>query len=129
MKILGYDCARATTTFRGRSYTVWFTPEIPIPSGPWKLGGLPGLILKAEDETGAYKFEIRRISTKNVPIEHYAWKPVHMSKQHWRKTERRMYDQPMDYFSKNGEIQVLDIKTHELLQEEWKVRYNPIERE
>ena len=47
-QILGYHCCMATTTFRGRKWTVYFTDEIPLPLGPWKLGGLPGLILSAE---------------------------------------------------------------------------------
>jgi GLPGLI family protein len=47
--ILEYKCLKATTTFRGRDYEVWFTPFIPIRQGPWKFNGLPGLILKAID--------------------------------------------------------------------------------
>jgi len=38
-------CKKATTFFRNREITVWYCPDIPIFDGPWKLGGLPGLIV------------------------------------------------------------------------------------
>lgn len=59
---LGYVCRVAETEFRGRGWRVWFTYDIPVPYGPWKLGGLPGLILKATDTEGLFVFEISGIS-------------------------------------------------------------------
>lgn len=54
--ILGYECFKATTEFRGRHWTAWFAPEIPLSDGPWKLCGLPGVILEAYDSYRDYSF-------------------------------------------------------------------------
>ena len=55
-EVLGYTCQQATTDFRGRRWTAWFTTDIPVSDGPWKLGGLPGLILEAYDEGQQHVF-------------------------------------------------------------------------
>ena len=47
--VMNYNCIKASCHFRGREWTAWFTPDIPISNGPWKLGGLPGLIMEAYD--------------------------------------------------------------------------------
>ncbi len=51
-----YECRRATGVFRGREYEAWYAVDIPISSGPFKLGGLPGLILEATSLDGKVKF-------------------------------------------------------------------------
>lgn len=52
----GIKCQKATTRFKGRNWSVWFAPDLPFQSGPWKLNGLPGLIIEAIDETQSIKF-------------------------------------------------------------------------
>ena len=54
--ILSHPCRMATADFRGRRWTAWFATDIPISDGPWKLGGLPGLILEAYDEGQQHVF-------------------------------------------------------------------------
>lgn len=48
-KLGGMSCVKAKCIFRGRKYIAWFAPDIPIPQGPWKMGGLPGLIVDLQD--------------------------------------------------------------------------------
>lgn len=60
--IANYRAYRATCTFRGRNWVAWFTPEIPFPFGPWKLCGLPGLILEAHDENRQWNYSVSNIN-------------------------------------------------------------------
>ncbi len=59
--ILDYQCVLATTDYHGRKWTVWFSPEIPLQDGPWKLCGLPGLIMEAYESSGQHSFVVTGI--------------------------------------------------------------------
>ncbi len=60
-----YKCQKATTNFRGRKYTVWYTTEIPVVFGPWKLHGLSGLILQAHDDKNYFQINVKNISVNS----------------------------------------------------------------
>lgn len=59
MMIDQYKAQKASTTFAGRVWNAWFTMDIPFQDGPYKFSGLPGLVLKVEDEQGDYSFDLR----------------------------------------------------------------------
>ena len=63
--VAGYDCQRATAVFGGRTWEAWFAREVPIPEGPYKFYGLPGLIVKVADIRGQFAFEL--IKLRQVP--------------------------------------------------------------
>lgn len=65
----GFECQQATTFFRGRNYTAWFTHEIPVDFGPMKFGGLPGLILEIYDDEGVIHIAASEININNKGIE------------------------------------------------------------
>lgn len=70
--VLGYECHSAVCNFRGREWTAFYTEDIPLMEGPWKLHGLPGLIMKASDKEGHYLFECIGIkSNADRPITSY----------------------------------------------------------
>lgn len=74
MTILGMECHYATTKFRGREWKVWFTEGIPVSLGPWKLNGLPGLILEATADDNFIKFTAVSIRTDGLtPVTFYNW--------------------------------------------------------
>ena len=52
---------KAELNFAGRKWIAWFSTEIPIQDGPYKFHGLPGLIVKIEDETKSHQFELKGI--------------------------------------------------------------------
>lgn len=53
-KIGEFNAQKATTSFGGRQWTAWFTVDIPFQDGPYKFCGLPGLIVKIEDDTASH---------------------------------------------------------------------------
>ena len=66
--ILGHRCQKATCHWRGRDYVAWFTSAIPLKSGPWKFGGLPGLIMKIYDTKRLYTWEAVSVENGSFPI-------------------------------------------------------------
>ncbi|RNA60915.1 GLPGLI family protein [Chryseobacterium nematophagum] len=66
-KIGDYKVQKAETDFAGRKWTAWFTTDLPYQDGPYKFGGLPGLIVKIEDSQGDYSFDLM----KNYKIEEF----------------------------------------------------------
>jgi GLPGLI family protein len=69
-KIGTLQAIHAKGVFGGRTYNVWFTPDIPLPYGPNKFGGLPGLILEVYSEDGfvKYKFQSFESNTKDLVV-------------------------------------------------------------
>lgn len=126
-EILGYPCQKATTSFLGRDYTAWFTTEIPIANGPWKFGGLPGMILNVADAEQHYVFECTGIEQlkEKVPIVKYEFNYIKTTRKELNKVIKRMHDDLMAY------IQSADPNVRVQIREGATVKqpYNPIERE
>lgn len=66
--VCGYTCHKAVCHWRGRDYVAWFTSDIPVSAGPWKFGGLPGLIMKIADSTNTYSWEATEVKNGTFPM-------------------------------------------------------------
>jgi GLPGLI family protein len=102
LTVVGYLCQKATCNFRGREYTAWFAIDIPINNGPWKFGGLPGLILKVYDKDNYYVFECAGIKKyqEKFPIVTYDYsKYIKIKKEKLLKAWMLIYE---DYFKFAG---------------------------
>lgn len=123
-QIYGYDCQKATTKYLGRDYEAWYTLEIPISNGPWKLGGLPGMILEAYDTRRHYVFDcvgIEKLRDKE-PIVKYDWHYVMTTRKEVNKLIKRMCDDMDAYLSS-----IIQPQSHKPV---YSPRpYNPIELE
>lgn len=75
-QIQGYTCYKATYTYiqkwNGREFewpvVAWYCPQIPIPLGPVRYSGLPGLILELHEKSKAYILEKIDFSPQNLKI-------------------------------------------------------------
>lgn len=125
IEILGYECHGAICNFRGRHWMAFYCEDIPVMDGPWKLSGLPGLIMKATDSDGHYTFECIGIKSK-------ADRPITIYKVPYNKTTRtKFYDtkhrwdvNPYAYYeaSTGGHVTVSDESGNPMLD-----AYDPIE--
>lgn len=109
--VLGYECQGARCRFRGREWTVFYTEEIPLSDGPWKLHGLPGLIMKASDEKGHYSFECIGIKSKaDRPITVYQVPFNTVTRDAYYDTKHRYDVNPYGYYeaTTGGHITVRD---------------------
>lgn len=132
MTVCGYLCQRATSRLYGREYEAWFTSEIPRRDGPWKLHGLPGLILKAEDTRKHYRFVCAGIEQSQPPalIEIPETSRKKVSRKELNKLHERFNADPQGYIKVNApnvKVTVKDEMGNDI--RKMSNPYNPIELE
>lgn len=68
--ILDLPSQEAVTEIDSMQVTAWFTPVIPVPAGPGKFNGLPGLILEVNVDNGQHKILAEEIELGEIPEMH-----------------------------------------------------------
>jgi GLPGLI family protein len=66
-KVGQFNCQKATTTWRCANYEVWFTTDVPFNLGPWKLNGLPGLIVAVHNLSADHRYSLTSLSKSVTP--------------------------------------------------------------
>jgi GLPGLI family protein len=131
MTILSYPCRKAVCRFKGRDYEAWFTTAIPRSEGPWKLHGLPGLIMNAADSGREYVFEctglVESRGKEAIQYGDSGYEPI--SRKNMEKLFERQAADPIGFIkasAPNVKVQVVN-ETGESIQPK-NTPYNPIER-
>ena len=127
--VAGYACSVAKTRFRGREWTVWFTMEIPVSAGPWKFNGLPGLILKAQDDKLDYIWECQSITQSRSPIVYYEVEKRVLTRSKWQRYMRQVHNSPLAMLSEGGSTVFIHKGNTIIDSDNWVIPYNPIELE
>lgn len=130
MTFLSYPCQKATCRFKGRDYTAWYTMDIPVSDGPWKLHGLPGLIVKAEDSHGHFTFTCTGLEQcRDVkPILMHTKGREKLSRKELDKMYERYYTDPMGFIAAtapNVTMKITDEQGNPV--KKLSYPYNPIE--
>lgn len=110
----GYNCQKAITDFKGRKYEAWFTTDLPFPFGPWKLHGLPGLILSAKDEKNEVSFEFDGFdkieNSSATPIEAPS-KAIKANEEEVAKLEKAFKENPSAYMQSRSSARTISSGT------------------
>lgn len=131
-KILNYTCQRATAKFRGRIYEAWFAPEIPLREGPYKFGGLPGIILEMADSRKHYVYKcISLRQPKTIePLKIRNWTYAETTRQKLHDFLVRKHENPTEYYNSRGVISMTKISGRFVeTSKSFSLPYNPIELE
>lgn len=109
--ISGYHCSKATTRMYGRDYVAWYAPEITMPYGPYKFGGLPGLILSVTDTADNFEFTLDGLQKTGNFTPVYLWSSkdiVKASRDKVRKIYKNYCADPVGALTSDGSVTVSD---------------------
>ncbi|NIF07200.1 GLPGLI family protein [Chryseobacterium sp. Tr-659] len=93
---------KATTQFGGRNWIAWFSKDIPMPYGPYKFNGLPGLIMELYDTKKNYYFNV--IKSEKIPddykrhsLNNYIPRAIPVTQKELNKLKLDLYSNPFKY--------------------------------
>lgn len=114
-KIGEYNTQKATTEFGGRTWTAWFSTDIPFQDGPYKFYGLPGLIVKIEDADKNYSWILQgNKKVKDYTELSYAEKLMNTSAK-VNELSREKFEKTFNDFKKDPFASVRPMMTQDMM--------------
>lgn len=102
-KIGDYKVQKAETDFAGRKWTAWFTTDLPYQDGPYKFGGLPGLIVKVEDDKGDYSFDLmKNYKIAELPALNQFGNTLKVKRSDFVKQQQKFKTDPMSFMNQGS---------------------------
>lgn len=129
-EICGHECQKATCSFRGREWTAWYCPTIQTDGGPWKFGGLPGLILKVEDSEKEHIFEALQIRKSNKKFGHRISRNlIKTDRKTFNKMQADFYKDPVAFSEGNPLVPTTTVDGKPIIKKSKRKFFNPIEKD
>jgi hypothetical protein len=97
-KVENYTLQKATTDFGGRSWTAWFTTEIPFQEGPYKFRGLSGLIFEVYDSENIFHYKLTRSEKLSKTFDTSDFLETHYGKAAMPITLKQYHKLKLDYY-------------------------------
>lgn len=115
-----FICRKATAEYRGTTLIAYYTDEIPVPAGPYKFGGLPGLIVMLYNESANPNYwllqELTYPYNGNIPVneKHIYSLPKLSLEEYVRKDEAQTEQQMRIMQSKMPVIDGVTVERHKV---------------
>ncbi len=132
----GFSLQKATLKYKGRDWTAWYCSDIPLPYGPYKFGGLPGLIFELYDAENMFHFSLTKLQklnsvydTSNFLENDFGFKRRIISDKVYNKMLKEYYMNPLNYSQKTEGNTEVDYQQTKNSNDETRRRLEKLDKE
>lgn len=130
LKLDNLICKKATTKFAGRDYIAWYVEDIPIPDGPYKFYGLPGLIVRISDTQNQFDFSLKSINEiPEIKMHKVDNKVIETTKDKFLQANKLFQENAINNLRNRGLFFDNENEVNKILKDKFKRNNNPIEIE
>lgn len=131
-----FSLQKATLNYKGRNWIAWFNPDIPLPYGPYKFQGLPGLIFELYDSENIFHFNLIKsqkldsvFDTSNFLENDFDIKRRIINEMQYNKMLKEYYMNPLNYSQKTEKNTEVDYQQTKNSNNEIRKRLEKLDKE